>query len=282
MKLTVISFLLGSLIGYVVAVVTFEEAVVEYNTPSETALLISQLDQLSQENKNLQLQLNHAITSVKQADINTVPAEHHGLEEYVVVATAQQNNESRQLRPSATFAQTVKAIEMYQVLPIAKRLEIQLQLNEDTANKLQALLLEKAQQDYQVWLSNQSEKSQHSIDMSSLTNDLNLNKQRYEQSLREILTDDQVAAYIQAERQQAEVLAQQKLMHLRDSLSKISLDEYQQQEISRLASQLYQTDNVSIGSMGSPYGVGSISVNTEKLEEIKLVLTEEQLQSLIL
>ncbi|KZN69888.1 hypothetical protein [Pseudoalteromonas luteoviolacea] len=282
MKLTVISFLLGSLLGYIAAVVTFEEAAVEHNAPSETAQLISQLEQLSQENKNLQLQLNHALTSVKQADKNTVPVENQDLKEYVVVATAQQINESRQLRPSATFTQTVKAIEMYQVLPIAKRLEIQLQLDDDTANKLQVLLLEKAQQDYQVWLSNQSEKSQQSLDMSSLTNDLNLNKQRYEQSLREILTDDQVAAYIQAERQQAEVLAQQKLMHLRDSLSKISLDEYQQQEISRLAPQLYQTDSVSIGSMGSPYGVGSISVNTEKLEEIKLVLTEEQLQSLML
>ncbi|OCQ21280.1 hypothetical protein A7985_11685 [Pseudoalteromonas luteoviolacea] len=244
--------------------------------------LAAQLEQLEQDNENLQAQLDNATQKIAQTRSNAAQIARQDTKELPEIETLEPVYEVSQSPAPVTYAQTVKAIEMYQVLPVAKRLESQLNLDENTASKLQTLLLEKAQRDYQVWLNNQPDASQQPVDTQRLTELFNENSHNYAQSVREILTDEQLATYVRTERQQAEVLAQQKLMHLQDSLTKVNLDEYQQQEISRLANQLYHTDNINIGSMGSPYGVGSISINSEKLEAIKSVLTEEQLQSLML
>ncbi|MBQ4811532.1 hypothetical protein J8M20_09295 [Pseudoalteromonas luteoviolacea] len=282
MKNTVMAFLLGGLSGYIITVMTTDGPQPKLNNIPAMGQLAAQLEQLEQDNENLQAQLDNATQKIAQTRSNAAQIARQDTKELPEIETLEPVYEVSQSPAPVTYAQTVKAIEMYQVLPVAKRLESQLNLDENTASKLQTLLLEKAQRDYQVWLNNQPDASQQPVDMQRLTELFNENSHNYAQSVREILTDEQLATYVRTERQQAEVLAQQKLMHLQDSLTKVNLDEYQQQEISRLANQLYHTDNINIGSMGSPYGVGSISINSEKLEAIKSVLTEEQLQSLML
>ncbi|TQF67894.1 hypothetical protein [Pseudoalteromonas luteoviolacea] len=281
MKFIVAAFIAGSAFGYVVAINSTGNSEEALEQGYSEGHLTAKIAELEVQNETLQIQLNKAsLLHTKSGLIDHSVSTAEEVREHLDI---QQEQYAADLEPDqqpASIEEELKAIDLHQIVPAIMRLEAQLDLDTDTKNTLQSLLRDKAERDYSAW--HESQVGSENRSEARLQDLLENSNQQFKHAVENILSEEQLLAYSEMERQHSEVLVQQKLMHLENALKSLNLEEYQQEEISRLAKGLYQSDKINLGVIGSPYGIGNISMNTDKLEEIKSVLTEAQLQSLML
>ncbi|RXF05596.1 hypothetical protein [Pseudoalteromonas sp. PS5] len=285
MKEKVLFFICGLVVGYVALSISGTQF---GHNPAETAThsemnndsTNSQLDQLLNENANLKAQINtlksqvHTLLKSDALDVgtssSTATVQHINDKEEASAANpfdnSQQQNQTNQ-------KDIFNAIANHSVLPVSRNLSHQLALDESVSTQLEQLLQEKAQKDYLAW---QGASEGEQLPKAQVNAQLTENAHEYTEALQELLSEEQLNKYIEFEHQQAKIAMEQRQRTLQQTLGSVELDDFQKQEVTRLSKELYSLGEIGVGNVGSPYGTNYISINYEKLNELKDLFTEEQ------
>ncbi|CAH9060352.1 hypothetical protein PSECIP111854_02588 [Pseudoalteromonas sp. CIP111854] len=243
---------------------------------NKTVALHAQIAQLTEENNQLR----------EQVAILELPIEAAQATSFSVPSGASSQQSTEQITPKpALSAQVKKSMQVFEVKPVVFALSSELKLQGEQNNVLEQLLTKKAQADFESWqaLSERLEQQpdNHEYYRQLYNEEIIQNSAEYRQSIASTLTAEQLEQYQVYERGQAQLTVSQKQSILAHSVSQLNLSAFQQQEIERLSEQVYSvSQEIDLGSTGSPYANPSVSTDFEKLSQIKALFTQEQLNKL--
>ncbi|MBE0366406.1 hypothetical protein [Pseudoalteromonas aurantia] len=176
-------------------------------------------------------------------------------------------------------------INLFSVKPTVFSLSHQLNLEPLQQSKLEELLKEKAQADFEAWQLFSKSATFNADDteyyQQRYEEQMVNNSSEYQNALKNTLSVDQLEQYQRYEQKQAELIVMQKRSMLINTLKRVGLSDYQKEDVKRLSAEAYALPKqIKLGMAGSPYANLQARIDFDKLNQIKALFTDEQLKSI--